>query len=235
MVVDVVAAGFGARFTADDVGAACTPGACAEAVGATLAAGVASVGGGAAVSATDAGGATGTTFAGVAAAARSGGTRPSHPGFRQMMTAIPHAVTRTSIAMNATSFCAALGPRGRTTTVIARGRRGRSGMRIVGCATPRCTGNGGGVYGDGIGVTGASEPGPELGMPGADAGGTLLGGPTGTAPIGMCGIAIDGASGTVMLTGGADGTVSSTVTMTAGTSGSTGVCAGGTLCGRDDA
>jgi hypothetical protein len=59
---------------------------------------------------------------------------PSQRGFRQMITAMPHAVTSRSIAMNARSFCFADGPRGRTTTVAVlprRGFTGRSGMRIV--------------------------------------------------------------------------------------------------------
>jgi len=68
------------------------------------------------------------------------GSRPSQRGFRQMMTAIPQAVTRRSIAMKARSFCLADGPRGRTTSVGVlprRGFNGRSGMRIVICATAR--------------------------------------------------------------------------------------------------
>ena len=76
---------------------------------------------------------------------------PSHFGFRQMITAIPHAVTRSNIAMNARSRCLVLGPRGRTTMVGVLPRRaftGRSGMRIVICGAPRgCTGIGCGVCG----------------------------------------------------------------------------------------
>lgn len=63
-----------------------------------------------------------------------GGSRPTHAGRCQITTAIPHAVEMRSIAMNATSFCFVVGPRGRTTTVGVFGRRGfsgRSGMRIV--------------------------------------------------------------------------------------------------------
>lgn len=214
--------GFGARFGA----------AVARAVGALEAAGsdegvvVITETVGVATGATTGGGAA---FGGAVVATAVGGgalgTRPSHPGFRQMMTAIPHAVTSTSIAMKATSFCAALGPRGWTTTVIARGRRGRSGIRIVGCIAPRGTANGGGVNGCdgtwGIGVTGASDAGP-----GRDGGPTGSGAVYGTPP----------ASGVVMW-GGAEGTVSSTATMTAGMFGSSSsaTCAGGTLCGRDEA
>lgn len=76
---------------------------------------------------------------------------PSNRGFRQMITAMPHAVTSNSIAMNASSFCFADGPRGRTTTVAVlprRGFTGRSGMRMVICGPPRgCTGIGCGVAG----------------------------------------------------------------------------------------
>ena len=76
---------------------------------------------------------------------------PSNRGFRQMITAMPHAVTSNSIAMNASSFCFADGPRERTTTVAVlprRGFTGRSGMRMVICGPPRgCTGIGCGVAG----------------------------------------------------------------------------------------
>lgn len=76
---------------------------------------------------------------------------PSNRGFRQMITAMPHAVTSNSIAMNASSFCFADGPRVRTTTVAVlprRGFTGRSGMRMVICGPPRgCTGIGCGVAG----------------------------------------------------------------------------------------
>ena len=61
---------------------------------------------------------------------------PSSAGLRQMITAIPQAVTRRSIAMNATSFCIADGPRRRMTIVGVFARRmltGRSGIRIVIC------------------------------------------------------------------------------------------------------
>ena len=61
-------------------------------------------------------------------------SRPSQRGLRLMITAMPQAVTSINIAMNATSFCFAEGPRGRTTTVGVLPRRGfigRSGMRTV--------------------------------------------------------------------------------------------------------
>ena len=64
------------------------------------------------------------------------GSIPSSFGLRQMITAMPHAVTRSSIAMNATSFCFVDGPRWRTTMVFVLARRGftgRSGIRIVSC------------------------------------------------------------------------------------------------------
>jgi hypothetical protein len=67
-----------------------------------------------------------------AGATKSNPSMPSHEGWRQMMTAMPTAVTRSSIAMNAASFCTVDGPRLRTTTVGFFGRLGRSGMRIVG-------------------------------------------------------------------------------------------------------
>lgn len=68
------------------------------------------------------------------------GSSPSQRGFRQMITAIPHATKSSSIAMKATSFCFGDGPRTRTTRVgvlARRGLSGRSGIRIVICATPR--------------------------------------------------------------------------------------------------
>lgn len=70
------------------------------------------------------------------AGAGAGRSSPRRPGFRQMITAIPQAVTRRSIAMNATSFCFAEGPRRRMTIVGVFARRmltGRSGIRIVIC------------------------------------------------------------------------------------------------------
>lgn len=66
--------------------------------------------------------------------AGAGRSSPRRPGLRQMITAIPQAVTSRSIAMNATSFCFAEGPRRRMTIVGIFARRmltGRSGIRIV--------------------------------------------------------------------------------------------------------
>ena len=90
---------------------------------------------------------TGTgTSAEPAGASGTVGSSPSQRGLRQMITAMPHAVTSRSIVMNAMSFCFADGPRGRTTSVgvlpsralrAPGGTGGRSGMRIVGCAAPR--------------------------------------------------------------------------------------------------
>ncbi len=164
--------------------------------------------------------------AGVAVIARGrgtlSGTSPSHCGFRQMITAMPHAVTRTSIAMKATSFCAVDGPRGRMTTVIARGRRGLSAMRIVIWFAPRPAGvNGSGVNG--------SDDGPRCAAAGIEP-------DEGTPAIAsgmVCGTALP--IGVVMLTGGAEGTVSSTLTMTAGAVASLVTYAAGTLCGRAEA
>ena len=88
---------------------------------------------------------------------------PRSPGLRQMITAMPQAVTIRSIAMNATSFCFADGPRGRMTIVgvlARRGFTGRSGMRIVMCPRPE--------GGNGCGVNGCDATcGPELGWAGA--------------------------------------------------------------------
>jgi hypothetical protein len=90
------------------------------------------------------------------------GSSPRSRGLRQMITAMPHAVTSKSIAMNATSFCFAEGPRIRMTTVGVLARRGfstgRSGMRIVICG-PLRAGNGAGVNGC------EAASGPELGCP----------------------------------------------------------------------
>ena len=94
-------------------------------------------------------GITGTV--GVADGAPPRFSRPSQCGLRQMITAMPQAVTSKSIAMNARSRCLVDGPRGRTTMVGVLPRRaftGRSGMRIVICGPPRgCTGMGCGVAG----------------------------------------------------------------------------------------
>jgi hypothetical protein len=65
------------------------------------------------------------------------GSSPSQRGWRQMITAIPHAVTSSNIATKAASFCFIDGPRARTTIVgvlARRGTIGRSGMRTVICA-----------------------------------------------------------------------------------------------------
>ena len=89
-----------------------------------------------------------TAGAEVGGATGCAGSRPIQRGLRQMITAMPHAVTRSSIAMKARSFCFADGPRGRTTSVGVLPRRaliafapggtsGRSGMRIVICAAAR--------------------------------------------------------------------------------------------------
>ena len=57
--------------------------------------------------------------------------RPKSCGARQMTMPRPMRLTSKSITENTASFCRVDGPRGRTTTVGVRGRRGRSGMRIV--------------------------------------------------------------------------------------------------------
>ena len=78
----------------------------------------------------------------------SGLSSPSHDGnFCPTTMSAPAATTSMSAAMNASSFWSVDGPRLRTTTVGFFGRRGRSAMRIVGCAGKRCTGNAGGVCG----------------------------------------------------------------------------------------
>ena len=59
------------------------------------------------------------------------GPRPKSCGARQSTMPRPMRLTRMSIAENTMSFCRVDGPRARTTTVGVRGRRGRSGMRIV--------------------------------------------------------------------------------------------------------
>lgn len=96
------------------------------------------------------------------------GSSPSQRGLRQMITAIPHATKSSSIAMNAKSFCFGDGPRTRTTRVgvlARRGLSGRSGIRIVSCATPRW-GNARGVCGyDGL-AGAAFRCGPDGGWPG---------------------------------------------------------------------
>lgn len=184
----------------------------------------------------------GATEADVEDADDPSGSRPRSRGLRQMITAMPQAVTSTSIAMKATSFCFADGPRGRITIVGVLPRRmlpaGRSGMRIVMCPAPRgCTGNA-------CGVNGCDAAwGPELGCPGA-----MPCGPDGCCAVGTCGFDPGGRAppwnggGTggfigIVMFGGAVGTVSvSIATMTAGAfRSSTGARVGGMVRGRADA
>lgn len=161
-----------------------------------------------------AGGAVTAGFAVVATAGAVFGPKPKSCGARHKTIASPIKLTSTSMTEKTKNFCRADGPRGRTTTVGVRGRRGRSGMRIVSATCPGRTG--GRPSAAGLNACGV--------FPVAPCGGTArippeLGVPTRCGPddgwFGLIAIAtIGGAIGVVIC--GLGGTTSSCATMTAG-------------------
>lgn len=96
---------------------------------------------------------------------------PKSCGARHRTIPRPMRLTRTSMMEKTKNFCFVDGPRARTTTVGVRGRRGRSGMRIVSATCPGRTGgnpsatgsNACGVFPVGACAGAACIP-PELGV-----------------------------------------------------------------------
>lgn len=98
--------------------------------------------------------------------------KPKSCGARHSTIPRPMRLTRTSMMEKTKSFCFVDGPRARTTTVGVRGRRGRSGMRIVSATCPgRTGGNPSATGSNACGVlpvgacAGAARMPPELGVP----------------------------------------------------------------------